>query len=62
MELLGQSNGTLVDQGVIAKAQGILHKNPGFWLLLKNHSGNSEPHFPRGGSQLELTSSKRLPA
>lgn len=35
---------------MIVKAQGILHNNSDFWLLLKNHSGNSEPGFPRGSS------------
>lgn len=62
MELLDQNNGMLVDQYVIVKAQGIMIKNPDFWLLLKNHSGNSEPDFPHRSSQLELSSSKWLPA
>lgn len=62
MELLVGSNGTLVDQRGIVKAQVTLHKNPDFWSLLKNHSGNSEPDFPCGSSQLALSSSKWLPA
>lgn len=36
MELVGWDNLTLINRSVLAKAQGILHKNPVFWLLLKN--------------------------